>query len=102
MSVSRISDTGYYTIFGSKKAIVVKKEALDYAIKRLKPASIAFTVPRVGDIYVYTRPGTEKKPDAERPPEIDVRVPRSSIPRKGEQPSNNRPTSVNQKSGGQT
>jgi hypothetical protein len=83
MSVSKISDTGFYSIFGSKKAIVVKKSALEYAIRRLKPEDVALEVPRVGDIYVYTRSGTESS-SSNHPPEISVQRPKGSIPKKGE------------------
>lgn len=91
MSVSRITDTGYYCVFGSHKAVVVKKEALDYAIRRVKPHHIALTVPRVGDIYQYTRPGTGPNPDA--PPQPAITVDRSkSIPLSGEKPRSSNST----------
>ena len=83
MSVSKISDTGFYSVFGSKKAIVVRKSVLEYAIRRLKPEDVALEVPRVGDIYVYTRPGTESS-SSNHPPEISVQRPKGSIPKKGE------------------
>jgi hypothetical protein len=91
MSVSKIADTGYYSVFGSAKAIVVKKTALDYALKKLKPADIALEVPRVGDIYTYTRPGTGPVKDISTPA-LEVKAPPNSIPKVGEKAQSKRGT----------
>jgi len=93
MSVSRIADTGYYSVFGKSKAIIVKMSALDAALRRIKPCDIALTVPRVGDIYQYNRHGTGPAPDAQPPPALEVNR-TGSIPLKGN-PNANRPVPAN-------
>lgn len=86
MSVSKIADTGYYSVFGKSKAVIIKAEVLEAFIRRVKPADIAFTVPRVGDVYQYTRPGTGPDPNARPKPAFEVN-PTGSIPLNGAKPN---------------
>jgi len=94
ISVSRAADSGYYSVFGGTKAIVVKKTALDAALRKLKPADIAMTVPRVGDLYIYSRPGTDQQERGKEKPSLQVSSSPNSIPLKGQQKQSKTATAI--------
>ena len=51
MSVARISDHGYFVIFGKKGAAVVEADVVEGRLRNVSPDKKVLTVPRVGDIW---------------------------------------------------
>jgi hypothetical protein len=91
MSVAKITDTNNIVVFTQQGAKIVKKGALASVINGLRAKDIMLEVPRVGDLYIYTRPGSVRSVDEESGPAIESVVPPSGIPRVGESRSVARP-----------
>ena len=85
MSVARITDHGYVVIFGKKGAAVIEADVVEGRLRHVSPDKKVLTVPRVGDIYVYTRPGTELDPNEPKPPSLEINR-SGQIPLRGNAP----------------
>jgi hypothetical protein len=85
ISISRAADSGVVTVFGKKKAMMIRADAFHRAMLRVPPKDIVLEVPRVGDLYIFKRAGApEEERDSKSNPDLEVKRPTGSIPLKGE------------------